>query len=91
MNEGDEERQAEAHADTEDAPYTGFLSFPIDQDAVLKHLNQDMRDDWFSDVLAYRDLFEKKKSLQEILAGLLSEGNGQYRSEERRVGKECPV
>lgn len=78
MNEGDEERQAEAQADTKDAPYTGFLSFPIDQDAVLKHLNQDMRDDWFSDVLAYRDLFEKKNSLQEILAELLSEGNGQY-------------
>ncbi|MGA6180911.1 RNA-directed DNA polymerase [Stenotrophomonas sp. NPDC077421] len=73
-----EELRNERRAATEPSGHGGFLSFPIDHDSVLKHLNQDMRDDWFSDVLGYRDLFEKKDSLQAVLAGLLSEGNGQY-------------
>jgi len=63
----------------------GFLSFPIDCDAVLKHLKQDMRDDWFADVLGYRDLFAQKADLQKVLAELLAEGNGQYLGEQRQL------
>lgn len=56
----------------------GILSFPIDCDSVLKHLKQDMRDDWFQDALTYSDLFANKNSLQEVVAKILDEGHGQY-------------
>lgn len=63
----------------------GFLSFPVDCDAVLKHLKQDMRDDWFTDVIFYRDLFAAKGNLQRVLADLLAEGNGQYPGQARQL------
>ncbi|NIJ86279.1 hypothetical protein FHY35_003323 [Xanthomonas arboricola] len=63
---------------TDGAGLFGLLSFPIDCGLVLKHLNQDMRDDWFTDVIGYRDLFSKKDDLQNVLSRLLEEGNGQY-------------
>lgn len=63
----------------------GVLSFPIDCDAVLKHLKQDMRDDWFCDVLFYKDLFANKSDLQQVVTAILEEGNGQYVGLERRI------
>lgn len=34
------------------------LGFPVKFDLVLKHLRQDMRDDWYFDCLQYDDLFK---------------------------------
>ena len=56
----------------------GVLTFPIDCDAVLKHLKQDMRDDWFLDTILYQDLFANTSSLQGVISDLLVEENGQY-------------
>ncbi|MED5606333.1 RNA-directed DNA polymerase [Pseudomonas sp. JH-2] len=57
---------------------TEFLAFKIELDAVLQHLNQDMRDDWFTDAIQHRDLFSNKNDLRETLQCLLLEGNGKY-------------
>lgn len=62
-----------------------ILAFPINVEAVLLHLFQDMRDDWFPDALQHRDLFSNKVGLGEILDTLLLEGNGQYKGAERRI------
>ena len=56
----------------------GLLAFPVDIDAVLQHLLQDMRDDWFVDPIQHRDLFTNKDQLRLVLHELLLEGNGQY-------------
>lgn len=55
-----------------------ILAFPIDVDTVLHHLHQDMRDDWFEDVLQHRDIFANKDALRDILQELLLEGDGKY-------------
>ena len=34
----------------------GLLAFPVDIDAVLQHLLQDMRDDWFVDPIQHREI-----------------------------------
>lgn len=62
-----------------------ILAFPIDVDLVLQHLHQDMRDDWFEDVLQHRDLFANKAALREVLHELLLEGNGRYAAAQRMV------
>ena len=55
-----------------------FLAFPIDIGAVLAHLKQDMRDDWFPDPLLYKDIFDRPHDLEQLLTSMLLEGNGQY-------------
>lgn len=62
-----------------------LLAFPISVDDVLKHLFQDMRDDWFADALQHRDLFSNKKALREVLHEVLLDGNGRYRATQRVV------
>lgn len=62
-----------------------LLAFPIDIDAVLQHLNQDMRDDWFVDVLQHKDLFSNKLQLHDTLKLLLLEENGRYLGCERQA------
>jgi hypothetical protein len=62
-----------------------LLAFDIDVDAVLQHLTQDMRDDWFFDVLQHRDLIENKKQLHENLQSLILDGNGKYQGAIRTV------
>ncbi|NBG93654.1 RNA-directed DNA polymerase [Pseudomonas sp. 9.1(2019)] len=62
-----------------------LLAFPIDIDAVLQHLNQDMRDDWFVDVLQHQDLFSNKPQLHDTLKALLLEENGRYLGCERQA------
>ena len=63
----------------------GLLAFPVDIDAVLQHLLQDMRDDWFVDPIQHRDLFANKVQLRHVLHELLLEGNGQYRGAQRCI------
>ena len=55
-----------------------ILAFDIETDAVLQHLNQDMRDDWFVDAIQHRDLFENKNNLHDNLKNLILDGNGRY-------------
>ncbi|WP_118986603.1 MULTISPECIES: RNA-directed DNA polymerase [unclassified Photorhabdus] len=62
-----------------------LLSFPINVKAVIAHMRQDMRDDWFPDPLSYNDLFEKADDLREVLMELLLEGNGRYEGNLRNL------
>lgn len=62
-----------------------LLAFDIDVDAVLQHLTQDMRDDWFFDVIQHRDLIENKNYLHENLQKLILDGNGRYIGAKRTV------
>ncbi|WP_391559692.1 RNA-directed DNA polymerase [Robertmurraya sp.] len=64
---------------------TKILAFDIEIDAVLQHLNQDMRDDWFTDAIQHRDLFENKIHLHEKLQNLIQDGNGKYLGAKRTV------
>jgi hypothetical protein len=47
------------------------LGFPIQFDLVLKHLRQDMRDDWYFDCLQYDDLFNNPNEAKRIIISLL--------------------
>lgn len=62
-----------------------LLAFTINIEAVLQHLNQDMRDDWFVDAIQHRDLFHSKPALYETLRALLSTENGRYLGCERKI------
>ena len=50
------------------------LGFPIRFELVLKHLRQDMRDDWYFDCLQYDDLFKNPDEAKRIIMSLLQEG-----------------
>ena len=63
----------------------GILGFPINCDAVLAHLKQDMRDDWFFDAIQYKDLLATKENLKSIFSDLLLEGNGSYTGDSRVI------
>lgn len=54
------------------------LGFPIQFDLVLRHLRQDMRDDWYYDCLQYEDLFSDPGEAKRIIISLLQEWNGVY-------------
>lgn len=55
-----------------------LLAFPIDIEATLKHLRQDMKDDWFYDAVRYEDLLTNGKNLKEILTTNLEINHGEY-------------
>ena len=57
-----------------------LLAFPIDVQATLKHLRQDIKDDWFYDAVRYEDLLSDKKSLKEIFSTNLSVNHGEYKT-----------
>ncbi|XZW11292.1 RNA-directed DNA polymerase [Acinetobacter baumannii] len=57
---------------------TPLFVFPIDIKAVIAHLTQDMRDDWFPDPLKFLDLIEKTNDIHSIVNTLLEENNGIY-------------
>lgn len=57
-----------------------LLAFPIDIEKTLKHLRQDMRDDWFYDAIRYEDLLSNGKSLNAILSENLEINHGIYES-----------
>jgi hypothetical protein len=61
------------------------LAFPIDTRAVTAHMSQDMRDDWFTDALEHRDLLNHPDALMEIVADLVTEGNGRYEGTKRTI------
>jgi Reverse transcriptase (RNA-dependent DNA polymerase) len=63
----------------------GILGFPINCNAVLTHLKQDLRDDWFFDTIHYKDLLSARRDLKETLLDLLLEGNGTYPGTERTI------
>lgn len=65
------------------------LGFPIRFDLVLKHLRQDMRDDWYFDCLQYDDLFNDPNEAKRIIVSLLQEWNGVYRGT-RSVVRNIP-
>jgi hypothetical protein len=54
------------------------LGFPVQFDLILKHLRQDMRDDWYFDCLQYDDLFNNPDEAKRIILSLLQEWNGAY-------------
>jgi hypothetical protein len=67
------------------------LGFPIKFDLVLRHLRQDMRDDWYFDCLQYEDLFKNSNEAKQIIISLLQEWNGVYcgtRSVVRNIPKK---
>lgn len=57
-----------------------LLAFPINVGATLKHLRQDMRDDWFYDAVRYEDLLSNGKNLHEIISINLERNHGEYKS-----------
>lgn len=65
------------------------LGFPIRFDVVLRHLRQDMRDDWYFDCLQYEDLFSDPNEAKRIIISLLQEWNGVYRGT-RSVVRNIP-
>jgi len=67
------------------------LGFPVRFDLVLKHLRQDMRDDWYFDCLQYDDLFKDPDEAKRIIIAMLQEWNGVYagtRSVVRNIPKK---
>lgn len=67
------------------------LGFPIQFGLVLKHLRQDMRDDWYFDCLQYDDLFNDPEEAKRIIVAMLQEWNGVYagtRSVVRNIPKK---
>lgn len=65
------------------------LGFPVRFDTVLRHLRQDMRDDWYFDCLQYKDLFDEPTEVRRIIILLLQEWNGVY-SGTRSVVRNIP-
>lgn len=65
------------------------LGFPVNFDLVMKHLRQDMRDDWYFDCLQYDDLFNSPVEAKRIVVSLLHEWNGVYRGT-RSVVRNIP-
>lgn len=65
------------------------LGFPIQFDLVLKHLRQDMRDDWYFDCLQYNDLFNDPEGAKRIIVAMLQEWNGVYAGT-RSVVRDIP-
>lgn len=65
------------------------LGFPVQFDLVLKHLRQDMRDDWYFDCLQYDDIFKDPTEAKRIIISLLQEWNGEYRGT-RSVVRNIP-
>ncbi len=59
--------------------------YPIDVDAVLAHLRQDMRDDWFFDNISYHDLFLNLENLTEKIEEKISAGHGIYSTSLRAI------
>lgn len=57
---------------------TPLFSFPVPIKAVLAHLSQDLRDDWFPDPLRFLDLLEKSDHSHAVVNTLLEENNGVY-------------
>lgn len=55
-----------------------LLAFPINIKQTLKHLRQDMKDDWFYDAVRYEDLLTNADDLSEILTKSVNINHGKY-------------
>lgn len=66
-------------------PTEDLLAFPIDVRAVLAHMKQDMRDDWFPDPIEHRDLYSNIGDLKRVILSELVEGNGLYEGNYRHL------
>ncbi|MCH8531611.1 MAG: RNA-directed DNA polymerase [Saccharospirillum sp.] len=62
-----------------------LLAFPINIGATLKHLRQDMKDDWFYDSVRYEDLLSSGKNLHEILSQNLEINHGEYKAGHKAI------
>lgn len=62
-----------------------LLTFPIDIGVTLKHLRQDMKDDWFYDAVRYEDLLTNGRDLLKILSENLEMNHGVYKSGDKAV------
>lgn len=62
-----------------------LLTFPIDIGVTLKHLRQDMKDDWFYDAVRYEDLLTNCKDLRRVLLENLEINHGIYKSGDKVV------
>jgi len=62
-----------------------LLAFPVNVIATLKHLRQDMKDDWFYDAVRYEDLLSNGKNLHKILSQNLEINHGEYKSGHKAV------
>ncbi|MFI2810946.1 RNA-directed DNA polymerase [Microbulbifer sp. JSM ZJ756] len=62
-----------------------LLAFPINIGATLKHLRQDMKDDWFYDAVRYEDLLSNGNNLHEILSQNLEINHGEYKSGHKAI------
>lgn len=59
------------------------FGFPVDLPAVLSQLQQDMRDDWYSDALAYADIFSDQIYIADVILGALNTWGGVYIGDKR--------
>ncbi len=48
-----------------------LLAFPINEKATLKHLRQDMKDDWFYDAVRYEELLSNSKNSEKFFRKIL--------------------
>lgn len=62
-----------------------LFGFPVKTDIVLQHLQQDMRDDWYLDVLQFRDMLKEKEYIYKIIETSFGEGQGVYNSSHRTL------
>ena len=62
-----------------------LLAFPINEKATLKHLRQDMKDDWFYDAVRYEELLSNSKNLRKILSQNLEIHHGEYKSGHKTI------
>lgn len=61
------------------------FGFPVDLRVVLSQLQQDMRDDWYSDALDYGDIFADQDYISDVLLKCLNAWGGAYSGDTRVV------
>ncbi|WP_292288460.1 RNA-directed DNA polymerase [Marivita sp.] len=54
------------------------LGFPVNLKSVLSQLQQDMRDDWYSDALGYNDIFADQEYIADTILESLNGWGGTY-------------
>ncbi|WP_313326155.1 RNA-directed DNA polymerase [Sphingobium yanoikuyae] len=59
------------------------FGFPVDLSAVLSQLQQDMRDDWYGDALAYGDIFSDQSYISDVILNSLNTWGGIYIGDKR--------
>lgn len=59
------------------------FGFPVDVNLVMRHLQQDMRDDWYADTLRYTDIFSDQSYAADVLLRCLNDWGGLYVGDKR--------